>query len=402
MSKHTQRNISPSDFEQEKKDNFMDKSQIEQQLKKIILLIPGNVYWKDKEGRYLGCNNNVAKILKLSSPDDIIGKRNHELFNGELAMLADDIDFQVIKNNTEFATEEVGLNAQGEEAIYFSRKIPLHDEEGNPNGILGISVDITEKKREEIRLKEAYQEIDKVNAGLKLIAASIAHELRTPLSAISSAVSGTIKHLPPLIATYQLAKEKKLPIPFIPNYRIDLLSNINNNVQQEINAANLIINMLLTKINQPANVKTDVSTFSISNCINTALKRYPLSQEESALIHWKPSHDFSMIGSPLLIIHILFNLLKNALYYIKAAGKGEIAIWLESEAEYNNLYFKDTGEGINMAILPHIFDRFFSKTRGGAGVGLAFCKEAMKDMGGDIICTSIEGEYSLFKLTFPK
>ena len=48
-------------------------------LKKVINSIPGHVYWKDINGKYLGCNKQQAKALCLESPSDIIGKTDHDL-----------------------------------------------------------------------------------------------------------------------------------------------------------------------------------------------------------------------------------------------------------------------------------------------------------------------------------
>lgn len=107
-------------------------------------------------------------------------------------------------------------------------------------------------------------------------------------------------------------------------------------------------------------------------------------------------------GDELLIIHVLFNLLKNAIYYVRAAGKGNISIRIENGDKYNFLYFKDTGQGINAKVLPHIFERFFSRTYHGTGIGLAYCKLVMQNLDGDITCRSKEFEYTEFKLSFPK
>ena len=111
--------------------------------------------------------------------------------------------------------------------------------------------------------------------------------------------------------------------------------------------------------------------------------------------------DFKFMGDELLMIHIIFNLLKNALYYIADASKGKISIILERGEEVNKLYFKDTGTGISQEILPHIFDHFFSKTENGTGIGLSFCKMAMERINGEISCFSKEGEFTEFLLTFP-
>lgn len=62
----------------------------------------------------------------------------------------------------------------------------------------------------------------------------------------------------------------------------------------------------------------------------------------------------------------------------------------------------DTGKGISKDILPHVFDRFFTRTQHGAGVGLAFCKMVMHSFGGDIRCQSEEGKHTLFSLSFPQ
>src|SRR5207248_1330446 len=106
-------------------------------------------------------------------------------------------------------------------------------------------------------------------------------------------------------------------------------------------------------------------------------------------------------GQKVLTIHILFNLLKNAIYYIRTAHEGDIHIWLELGKKHNKLHFRDTGKGISADILPKIFDLFFSKTYHGSGIGLAFCKMVMQSYGGNIECDSVEGEFAEFILNFP-
>jgi len=52
-------------------------------------------------------------------------------------------------------------------------------------------------------------------------------------------------------------------------------------------------------------------------------------------------------------------------------------------------------------MLPKIFDRFFSSTHHGSGIGLAFCKLVMQAYGGNITCQSQQGEFTEFVLSFP-
>jgi signal transduction histidine kinase len=162
--------------------------------------------------------------------------------------------------------------------------------------------------------------------------------------------------------------------------------------------------MLLLKLNISAENSSvrKIETFSVHDCISEALARYPFVGKERELIYWKKGEqDFKVKGELLLVTHILFNLIKNALHHVIKVGKGAIEIRVEKGQPYNKLYFKDTGAGIPAEILPHIFERFFSKTPHGAGVGLSFCKAVMEGLKGKILCESQEGDYTLFTLHFP-
>ena len=106
----------------------------------------------------------------------------------------------------------------------------------------------------------------------------------------------------------------------------------------------------------------------------------------------------------LLIIHTLFNLLKNSLYYVQQSGKGDILIELQIENNSTAIKVHDTGPGIPRSRQKEIFNRFYTTTDEGlgTGIGLSFCKMVMESLGGSITCDSVEGEYTTFILTFPK
>ncbi len=237
---------------------------------------------------------------------------------------------------------------------------------------------------------------------LKALGSTIAHELRTPLTAIRSGVEGIKAYLPGLIETYKVANEQKLATKHIRNDQLISLEKSVDNVEAETNLANITINMLLTNTRQTKLTQNEVSIFSAQDLITEALERYPMQQEQKTLIHLNPEHNFMIQGDKELITHLLFNLLKNALYYLAASQKGEINIRFEPGEKFDSIYFKDTGQGIAPEDLPHIFDRFFSRTYHGSGIGLAFCKSVMKLHKGSITCQSQFGEYAEFIIRFPK
>lgn len=104
----------------------------------------------------------------------------------------------------------------------------------------------------------------------------------------------------------------------------------------------------------------------------------------------------------LLMSHVLFNLIKNSLYFIAKVRKGNITITVSSGAQQNTLLFKDTATGIPADKLPNMFKKFYSESDEGNGIGLHFCKNVIDAFHGQITCDSIEGEYTEFKLIFPK
>jgi signal transduction histidine kinase len=118
-------------------------------------------------------------------------------------------------------------------------------------------------------------------------------------------------------------------------------------------------------------------------------------------VKWNREVNFHFWGDKTLMVHTLFNLFKNSLYYIHAAKKGIIEIWCEKKEDGNILHFKDTGKGILSDALPKLFEKFYTTTYHGTGLGLAFCKLAMTGFGGSIKCTSEYGEFTEFEMIFP-
>lgn len=244
---------------------------------------------------------------------------------------------------------------------------------------------------------------------IKLVSADMAHELRTPLRTIASNTGGLKKYLPYLFDSYEKAKAANLEVLPIPTAHYKLLQRSLDNIENEIQGAFTAINMLMVVAGM-AKAQIDqepVRICSAKKCIEVALERYPFDYKTKKLVHWPASEnkakdkDFEFLGKELLVVHVLFNLLKNALYHIKKANKGEILIWLENDEKNNIVHFKDTGPGIPKHILPHIFEQFYSNSLHGSGIGLAFCKRAMISMHGDIQCFSREGVFTEFVLIFP-
>lgn len=263
--------------------------------------------------------------------------------------------------------------------------------------VMGIIVNYTaEKMRAERR------------QAMLATAGMVAHELRTPLLSVKSGASGLKHYIPVLLDAYRLAVDRNLVTGSIRAAHLDSMSGVLDRIESEADRSNTVIDMLLYTVRGLGMEGRELVPCMMSHCVDTSLRRYPFaSDRERGLVQWDIKADFSFLGSELLMVHVIFNLLKNALRHIAIAGKGTILIRLEAGPLMNRLVFRDTGTGIPADVLPHIFTRYYAWPKHGrgvvetTGVGLSFCREVVNAFGGRIDCRSQPGEYTEFSIAFP-
>lgn len=236
---------------------------------------------------------------------------------------------------------------------------------------------------------------------------TMAHELRTPLLGIRSGARGLQNYLPSIFEGFEMARDAGLPVKRVRTAHYRQMHAVLDRINAETEYTNVILDMLLVNSSRTTIDETSFEVTRVGACVAAALERYPFhSARERERVHWEQGADFAFFGSQLLMVHLLFNLLKNALYFLAQAGDddGVIRIWTErSGAGAHRLHFRDTGPGIHPDVLPRIFERFYSAMpRGqGTGIGLAFSRLVMESFGGDIHCHSAQGRYTEFVMTFP-
>ena len=116
--------------------------------------IPNPVFYKDREGRYLGCNAAFSRFYGLS-PEDLVGKTVYEVAPREVADTYRQMDdalfakpgLQIYEYNVPLPTGEM-------RSLMFN-KATFNDSNGNVAGLVGVIVDLTERKREQEQLAEA-------------------------------------------------------------------------------------------------------------------------------------------------------------------------------------------------------------------------------------------------------
>ncbi len=371
--------------------------QIRNYLENIIANMPGAVYWKNRNGVFLGCNDNLAKLFQLNSRRDVIGKRDADFMPPEDVEMMRRNDWQVMDSGKAESMEETAVMADNIKHTYLTNKVPLYDDAHKEVvAVLGISLDITDQKKAEILEKE--KAIAEKNAEvMQTLAGSIAHELRTPLSVVSI----NLDRLQLQRGKLDFKDQEEAAASF-DKYFHDTKGALKETAQ--------MIDMLLVKIKSVASETVDTSHFtpcSMFASIQDLLERYPFKPSEQNIVIWQPNkeQDFTYQGDIILTRHVLYNLIKNALRALKEGDGGNITIRLnQHEKQVNQLIFRDTGPGIPAEFLPKIFNKFESSNpiTSGSGLGLVFCQIVMQGYGGDITCRSELGKYTEFILHFPK
>jgi PAS domain S-box-containing protein len=373
----------------------------------IISKIPGHVYWLDTNNVYLGCNDEQAVDAGLASRKEIVGKTNKDMIWKEYAEELDKINLSVMQTGKAYTVEEDCLFTGGE-GIWFSKKVPLYNNTNEVIGLLGISIDISDRKEaerlaiENARIEKEREEAQKYAERMKTLASNISHEHKTPLSGIKLTVQIIQQLFPKLVTGYTAATAANLIDEPLSAEQINSITELFNKALTQINRATTMVNIQLYNMQHDKFQTKHFKISSTANTINEALAHYPFTEGEREIVHENLAADFPFHGDPLLLQHVIWNLLKNALHFIKEEDKGEITIWLDSDDEFNRLHFRDTAKGMSQQETNLIFDAFYSKRSGGSGLGLAFCNSVMEAFGGKIKCTAEEDHFTEFTLFFPK
>ena len=227
----------------------------------------------------------------------------------------------------------------------------------------------------------------------KIFGASIAHEMRNPLSTLYSSMDIIQSVLPKTDKEDVLLKKSD----------IAFLHDVIKNAIHSIESGNETIDLLLTSIDENKISRSTFKTYHAEQVVSNAINSFSYKNSVDRLsisLHIKDKFDY--FGSNTLLKYILFNLFKNA-YRYRASNPLKITVTIDKDLDYNYIHVEDNGPGIDPKIKLNIFKDFYStgKTED-YGLGLPFSKKVMTAFCGDITCNSKRGEGSIFTLKIPR
>ncbi|MCX5779170.1 MAG: ATP-binding protein [Elusimicrobia bacterium] len=246
----------------------------------------------------------------------------------------------------------------------------------------------TDKKKLENLIHSKAAELvnanEKLNQAKRLsdigtLAATVAHELRSPLTAIQITTAILKRKDPDLLE------------------RIDMLATT---IENKISESNLIINDLL---HYSAVKPLKRETFYLQDLLNECLDIVDgrLASKLITIIKEFPSQPHILLNADQLQMRELFmNLLNNAADAVESRT-GRIAIDARVDAEHIEIIINDNGSGIDKATLDKIFDPFFTTKTKGTGLGLSLCKNIVTAHDGTIAITSNKGTGTIVTIQLP-
>lgn len=236
------------------------------------------------------------------------------------------------------------------------------------------------------------------------VAATIAHEISTPLATIGMHADEIASVWSHVFNGYRMAVTHGIYDDHDPSGQTERIGQLATAIRREVSGTSAMVEMALASYTLDRLDRSGFSRHSVRQCVMSALERYPFHGGERARVTVTPIDPaLAFSGPDTVVVFVLFNLLKNALHAIRLGGDGQITISAAQDQDFCVLQFRDTGPGISPDVLPYIFDAFFTTKRhgSGAGMGLAFCRRATELLGGSIECSSISGTHTTFTVRLP-
>jgi PAS domain S-box-containing protein len=363
------------------------------QLNALLDSIPDVIFFKDKQGVYLGCNPEFERFTGMTR-ENIIGKTDFDIFDRELAEFFREKDANMLRDHEIKKNEETVTYPDGSIVLFDTTKSPLINSLGETIGVAGISRDITATNKAQQELIDANERISvmikKVRDSDKAkgeFLANMSHEIRTPMNAI--------------IGFGEMLKEEDLT-PQQTEY-VDIIRSEGGML------LNLINDILDFSKIESGKLQIDLVDCSIDEILNSIyVSMSPLAKQRGLEFKVNKNTDLPEVvcTDPTRLKQCLINLVNNA---IKFTHKGyvHINVFVGERPDSNMVlfYVEDTGIGISEDKQQDIFGMFTqaesSTTRkyGGSGLGLAITKSLANMLGGDLTVKSAEGKGSVFTLT---
>lgn len=363
---------------------------------------------------------------------DLTGYKEHELMGQTYQLIkSDEHDdafyagmWKTIKAGLVWHGEVCNQMRDGRKVWMDTTIVPFLGEDLLPVQYMAIRSDITVIKESEQRIREEQERTVSANeelqrsmdelqatqqqlvesekmASLGGLVAGVAHEVNTPLGISVTAASFLKDQTDQLHDNYQAQKMKR--------------SDLERYVEQARESSGIVLenlmraSALVKSFKQVAVDQADEAqrSFQVVEYLHDILRSLqPKLKRLPHVVEIEGDEEITMVSVPGSFAQVITNLIMNAVIHgLDDAVAGRIRIVVEREGEEVVIQFEDNGRGAAESVVENIFEPFFTTKRGDGGSGLGMhlvYNLVVQQMGGEISCSSTEGEGMAFTLRLPR
>ena len=363
-------------------------------LEALLENMPYYIFFTDRHHRYIRINNRMARLLRVSRPEEASGKGNDAFFSRRVARKMLEEDRNIIETGEPMLNRIIFFEDEGVDGIWMEKnKIPIKDERGIVTMIIGIFKDVSGMMKIENELKEARDRAEESDRLKTSFLANMSHEIRTPMNGILGFAN--------LLKDPDLKGDKRdLYVKHIEQSSKQLLNIIDDIIDiSKIESGQLKISNRPVRIN---GIMDEVYSSFFHRIRGDApgQKRVTFNLEKGV-----SGANFTLVTDDYRLRQVFNNLIGNA---IKFTEDGTITFgYVIKNNRHIEFFVKDSGPGIPENMLDIVFDRFGQVNQesysqpSGTGLGLPISKNLVKLMGGEMWVESKVNKGSIFRFTLP-
>jgi len=288
-----------------------------------------------------------------------------------------DVFNKIVSGSLPSYYENIILTKNGETRLIAWNNAPIHNENDQIAGALGIGQDVTEQKRLETQILQSER-----LATIGQMASKVAHEIRNPLSSISLNAEMLGDEIQ--AAGAAVSEDAEVLLQSIIS-EVDRVTKLTEEYLQfsRLPEADLCPDDLFTLVQEVLDfIEPEANSVGVQ-IIKDYKENIP-----------------TLVFDRQQIRRALLNITRNAIEAMKHGGV--LRVRLEATSDYVQLAISDTGSGISEQNRERIFQPFFTTKDMGTGLGLAISQQIIQEHGGSIFFESQRGKGTTFYLRLPK
>jgi len=335
-------------------------------LDSIVENIPDMVFVKEaSELRFERINRAGEELLGLARRD-LLGKNDFDFFSKEQAEFFQALDRKALGSGMVIDIPEETIAAAGGERWLHTKKVPIVDDKGTPQFLLGISEDITERKLAAEALRAAKEAAESASQELEAFSYSVAHDLRAPLRSIDGFSASLQQNLTGKLDADHLADLKR--------------------VRSAAQHMGRIIDGLLSlsRVTRTELVREKVDLGELARATAARLRDSQPARQVELVVQ----DNLIVDGDPRLLAALLDNLIGNAWKFTGNVPAARVEVGMQLEDERPVFFVRDNGAGFDAAYVHKLFGAFqrlhTSDQFEGSGIGLATVQRIVRRHGGQI------------------